>query len=433
MAIVFGGGGAANGLGNLVVQLGALAVLAIHRKSVEDFLLNAPMMLRVLALASMAVPLLQLVPLPAQLWSALPRRELVSEALMVAGEPAGMWRPFSVHLARTLVAFIGTLAPFTMIVLVSGIGREVAGRLLLVFGVMAFICALLGFVQISQANDFAMPYDGVEGTIVLYSLFANRNSAGVFFVLGCMALIVAPAPRQNALWQSARVVVFGVVAIATILTQSRSATALLGLTLIFALARFITQRRRGRGNARLSGGARRTLPFAIAMLIGALVLASALFAGRAQLTFDRYDHMEDARPQIWEDALYTARQFWPLGSGMGTFDEVFQLDESLEYLDPPLAGRAHNDFIEVAIEAGAIGLALIALWLVWIVAAAFRARSSAWRWYGWASAAGLVVIALQSLTDYPLRSQTLLCVAGMLAGILGNVLRKRKAGDDNSP
>ncbi|MCM0000318.1 MAG: hypothetical protein NBV68_13110, partial [Erythrobacter sp.] len=85
---------------------------------------------------------------------------------------------------------------------------------------------------------------------------------------------------------------------------------------------------------------------------------------------------------------------------------------SLENLTLRRPGRVHNDYIELAIEAGAPGLALLAAWVVLLAWLTWRARGSAMRWVGWAGSAFILAIALQSITDYPLRIQTILAFAG---------------------
>ena len=59
-------------------------------------------------------------------------------------------------------------------------------------------------------------------------------------------------------------------------------------------------------------------------------------------------------------------------------------------------------------------------WLSW------RARTAALRWAGWAGSAFLLAIALQSITDYPLRNQTMLACAGYALLLLTRIATDRK-------
>jgi exopolysaccharide production protein ExoQ len=92
---------------------------------------------------------------------------------------------------------------------------------------------------------------------------------------------------------------------------------------------------------------------------------------------------------------------------------VFQVDESLENLTRRRAGRAHNDYIELAVEAGIAGLALAGAWLLLLGWLSWQARRSSLRWAAWSGSGFLLAIALQSITDYPLRNQTMLAFAGI--------------------
>ena len=54
-------------------------------------------------------------------------------------------------------------------------------------------------------------------------------------------------------------------------------------------------------------------------------------------------------------------------------------------------------------------------WLSW------RAGRSQYRWPAWGSGAILLAVALQSITDYPLRNQTMLAVAAFAILMLARI------------
>ena len=153
------------------------------------------------------------------------------------------------------------------------------------------------------------------------------------------------------------------------------------------------------------------------VLVAALA-ASAVTGGRAELAIDRFGTIQTDRLEMWSDAALAAAHYWPAGAGTGTFDEVFQVDESLEHISPARARRAHNDYLELAMDNGLLGLVLLACWWCWCLAAVIRARHDHDRWQARAAWTGLVCLALQSALDYPLRSEALLCVAGLLIAML---------------
>ena len=137
----------------------------------------------------------------------------------------------------------------------------------------------------------------------------------------------------------------------------------------------------------------------------------------------RFDNLDDHRPHIWIDTLTAIDRFWPVGSGIGTFDEVFQIDESLEHLTPARAGRAHNDYLEIALESGVVGLALALVWMAFLCIRSVQAIREGGNCCS--AACIFALMALQSISDYPLRNQTLLCVAGLVLALLIQSPRQR--------
>ena len=115
---------------------------------------------------------------------------------------------------------------------------------------------------------------------------------------------------------------------------------------------------------------------------------------------------------------------------MGTFDEVFQADESLENLTQRRAGRAHNDYLEVAIESGMACVILVAAWLAAWLFLTWRARLSSDRWIAWTGSAILLAIALQSIVDYPLRNQAMLSVAALAFLLLARCVEPEKEAQE---
>lgn len=425
IAMVLGGGGAAYGLRNLGVQLAALFILAFHAPLVLRFFRQAPRSLVALVALSLIFPLVQIVPLPPNVWQALPGREPIVESLAIAGLDTAAWFPISTSPVRTLVALCGTFAPATIVIIGTCLPREDKLLLLQTLIATALAAFLWGAIQLSGANSWGLLFDERKEPGVLYATFANRNSTALFFVIALCALAGMPRPRNMA-WLVGMVSAGVLLFVGTILTQSRSGMTLLVLpTGLLALRLAITLLR---GGAQTGGQHRRWwwLGGAGAAVLGLAVIASAMTGGRAADSFARFSDMTTDRPEMWEDGIYAAGQYWPVGSGMGTFDDVFQIHESLEYVSPLRAGRAHNDYIELAIECGVFGLALAAAWLIWIAWNALKAGEASTRWLRLGAGAGLLAIALQALLDYPLRNQTLLCAAAVLVVVLAGKRRAKR-------
>lgn len=413
VALVFGGGGVSQGIYNLIVQLCALGLLAANGDRVLAFFRTAPRPLRWLAGLSLALPLIQLVPLPPALWGRLPGHDLVARALGLIGE-ADSWRPITVNAHRGMLAFIGLIAPFTVLAIVGRPAAEDVRFYMRLVVALGLACFLLGAFQFASANRLAVLHDETIGQSELYGTFANRNSTGLFFVIALVALAaVAARERAGGLPRLLSGLVAAALIIGVVLTHSRSSMALLAVPAAF----FVLLQWRRRGGLVRSRGAR----MAIVAGIGVLALAGVVLGmtnARLGAGLTRFDELQDTRLLIWQDARITLERFSPMGAGIGTFDEVFQIDESMEHLDPAKAGRAHNDYLEIAIEAGLPGLALLAAWLGWLGLGGWRVLRANDRIEEQAAAMVIAAIALQSIIDYPLRNQTLQCIAALMVAIL---------------
>lgn len=413
VAFLFGGGGSGAGVANLVVQLTALAVIAFGREAFLEFFSDAPRPFAVLVGLTILLPLLQCVPLPPAIWHNLPGRELALESLSLVGRQDS-WMPFSLNVRRTFIAFLALLPALTILVLTwraDGADRRVLLTVLVACGAAGII---LGTQQLAFGNREFVFYAQAVGSPDLQGTFANRNTAGLFADIALCALIgLLWARRPSPTLLVVGAVITTLLLLGIFLTRSRSSMVLTFVPVLLFLLylwniRGAWLKSRSRFIGLFAGGA-------------AVFLALVLLAGNARIerSLARFDTFQDARPAIWQDTKISISRFWPVGSGIGTFDEVFQLDESLENLSPGRAARAHNEYLETALESGIIGPLLLAAWTAIIGFATWRGiREAGEPGQRLAAAAVFTLLAFQSILDYPLRSQTLLCVAGLMLGLL---------------
>jgi O-antigen ligase len=113
--------------------------------------------------------------------------------------------------------------------------------------------------------------------------------------------------------------------------------------------------------------------------------------------------------------------FAPLGSGAGSFAPVYQMFERVDLMGPAFVNHAHDDFIEVWLEAGVAGAALAAAFLAWWVSATWNVVQDR-RGHGAAlSLAGSLVVGMilvHSLVDYPLRTPALAVLFAFACGLI---------------
>ena len=427
VAFACGGGGSVYGLANLVVQLAALAVLALLGGSALRFWRESPLPLRILIALSLLVPLVQIIPLPESLWLMLPGHDLAARSFEAAGT-AG-WMTWSVAPLRTALALTALITPLAVVMAGWTLPRQhllTLGWLVVMLGI---VTTLMGLVQLNPAGDNLVLYPARDPGAFLVGTFANRNSTALFlgFSLALACLLPAPKPHPAVPW--VRLGLASLLLVAVILTKSRTGLALaaipLGLAGLRAIGWLLARRSPSAGTQ--SG------PHPALLVLGAIALGATAIGGLAIVapgqvagTLERFQAKDDPRRYIWEDAVFAVDRYWATGAGMGTFDDVFQIDESLENLTLRTAGRAHNDYLELAIEAGLPGLILAVCWIAAGLAMAWQARRSQYAWAGWAGGAFLLAIALQSVTDYPLRNQTNLAFAGFALLLLARTARRER-------
>lgn len=421
LALLLGGGGIVYGVRHFIIQAFALGLLALHSGKTAAFLKEAPKFLVLLVLLSVALPLLQLLPLPPSIWQSLPGRDLVTQSVGLAGYDTEAWRPFSVDPIRTLLSFCATIAPATVIALGFGLSLQHKRRLVWTVLALALFILLLGFIQLASGNTAAMTQWITPDNDVLYATFSNRNSGGVFFVM--VAVVAATLSVRGGMVQS--LVLAGAVillALGAVLTQSRTSMSLLAVLVGICAIRGFTYWRAQRTGAQAGGVSNLQLGgiVIVALALPLALFASAVSGGRAAESFERFSVIQQDRFERWDDATYAIDRYWPVGAGMGSFDEVFQIDESLEYLSPPRAGRAHNDYLEILIESGIVGPLLILGWIIWSVWALTRPGTPEERWLRLGGFAALGCILLQSIMDYPLRSQALITLAALWVVLLAS-------------
>lgn len=405
LAVLLGGGGSPAPLAETGLLLCTLLILALAvARGVEPIaLLRCDRRWGLLLVAVLALPLLQLIPLPVALWTQLPGRGVATAALAAAGDrDAAM--PWAMLPDGAVAAALALLPALAMALLAAALPPPLRVRLVLVLAALAGVAALLGLVQFIRGPEHQLSgYADVHRGWGI-GFFANRNAQGDLLAVGLVAAVLL-IDRHRARLASVPARVGAALAVllllaAAVASGSRMGMAVTAVPVLLALG--------------LAG--RRAPVLAGVLAVGAAVL---LVGGTA---LDRVTaRAGDAgnRTEIWGDSLFVARMVAPSGAGMGSFQPLYTAAERLDHVQPTIANRAHNDWLELAIEGGVPALALLALLLGFV---AVRTRR------GWrdpdpdrrllARFAGLtaLIFAAHSVVDYPLRTLTLLTVAGLAAG-----------------
>jgi O-antigen ligase len=420
-AAVFGGASREDPLRLAAVELCALPLtaLAIRRTTFgEAGEIGATGFPLTLLAMIVAVPLLQLIPLPPSVWTVLPGQAPRAEGLRLARFPTP-WLPLSLSPGDTGRAALALIPPTAMFLATLSLGAAERRRLAWLWIALAVAGLAVGLGQVATPSGGpAYPYRTTNlGSLV--GLFANRNhEAGFLLALlpfaAALALPAAPGEHRRAgarglgatPWMAWPFMLVSIVALGVI--RSRAGLILAAPATLAAVA--VAWRGRGR---RLGGWPM----VVIAAAIGLAALAVALFGLDPILSrFDSHAPTE-LRFGAWPHVIAAARSFLPLGSGLGSFDRVFEAVEPLSLVGPTYFNHAHNDYLELWLETGWTGAAILAPFLVWFIHATWRA----WRLgppLAQASGAAIALLMAQSVVDYPLRTETLAVLFAFCCGVL---------------
>ena len=128
------------------------------------------------------------------------------------------------------------------------------------------------------------------------------------------------------------------------------------------------------------------------------------------------DSALQTRDVYWQPVLEMATQYLPFGSGPGSFVATYNIIESQELITQNFLNHAHNDFLEYYAAFGLLAIGPIIILILSIrkpLISTWKARSNKNKdtTFGILGLACLVIIALGSLGDYPLRTPFIATIA----------------------
>ena len=429
-AFLLGGGSRADITSLIVLRPLAVLILGYGLSRLELDHIRGNRFVFLMALAILALPALHLLPLPPAWWGTLPGRDLVTAIDRAAGL-GQVWRPLSLAPDATLNALEAALVPFAVLVLGVQLDVRARQRLVGVVLILGGISAVLGLAQVLDGTNLSLYFYKVTNDGKAVGLFANRNHQALLLAaLLPMLAVWGDSSEREGVSESGRQravagKLFGVLAGLALLplimiTGSRAglllaATALVLVGLLFRRGAW----REPVAGSRLSSNVilrvRAALPIAIGLVCLGVAALTAWF-GRAAAWQRLFASApgEDMRflivPTVWPQI----RANFPFGTGIGSFERVYQVYEPDSLLEPTYMNHAHNDWLELILTGGLPALALL---IVAIAAICLRTRrlfamrheqSGEMR----LARLGMVLIlltAMASLGDYPLRVPSLAC------------------------
>lgn len=423
LALLFGGGTQAGLWSDVVVELAALPLIpwAIARLSSARLGWQARWAIGLLC-AIVALPLLQLVPLPHALWSAIPGRAEISAAYREAGMD-WPWLPISLDPTATWRSLV-SLLPAAAIFL-AALSLSHAARRVLVAMIVAAACVSvpLDLLQIMGGPESPLRFYAVTNNARAVGFFANANHyvallyCAIPFAVALALGAASEYRRRRGFTVALLVVLLGAIVIGIALAVSRAGLA---LGLLAGLASLAIAWRQNSGGS----GRRLWLTSAAGLLAALFVVFQFGFVNLSE-RIDVTINLEDLR---WPVARVTARAalaHMPLGSGLGTFVPIYDMFAPRTLLADRFVNHAHDDWLELWLTGGVPALVLAATFLAWFLSAAVTCWRRAppempARGVLLARAASIVVALLMahSALDYPLRTLALGVVFALAGALL---------------
>lgn len=433
-----GGSSRADALGLLYLRPAAvLAIVALLWDPVPAGRLRAIRVPLLLLAAFAAIMLVQLIPLPPELWASLPGHGRFAEGDRLVGNAP--WRPISLSPDLTLNALASMVVPAALLIGTTLLPRDSQSALLVAMIVIAALSALIGIAQLAGGADSPLYFYTVHSEGAPVGFFANRNHQAAFLAMAIPMLSVwAILPVANARLRGLRygLSLVGVLFLVPMIlaTGSRAGLGLgmLGLAIagLFMFRTFLVLIRdlppMWRWPARL-------VPLcAFVAVVGAAVAFSRDQAFVRLVEAEAYD---DSRFTEFPAFIEMARAFFPFGSGFGTFDPAFRAFEPDSALKLVFLNHAHNEPVELLITAGlggALVLISVILWWGWRTFSVLNSGNAAQergvsRMHSIAfvtmARLGSVILllgGLASIVDYPARTPLMAAVLAISFAWLAN-------------
>ena len=422
----------------LLMELAALALLAgLARQPPVDWQpLSRPA--RIFLTLLFLLPLAQLLPVPMTVWASLPGRAFYAEALRLVGDGGASldWRAISLIPAATEATWLALLPPLAVFLVAIHLSGPRVLVLALVFLGIATGEALLGLIQYGDGPNSLFRFGNTLMGDAASGTYTNRNHlAGLLEMALPVALALLAATvghgmppyssrgrgrrkrtfrRWLARFSVARInqaTLFGAMALAILLglifTRSRAGVSLAMLAILLCTTLFSA--RLGGRNAYGLMGTFTAIGIGLASLIGLAPIWSR---------FAYADPFEEGRWKVFDATVQAIGEFFPLGSGAGTFVDVLRRFHPAEFPGVTI-NRAHNDYLEWLLEFGLPAALLIAAWLIFY----FRQWGRVWTRGDWTpfrfvqagAGIGLLLMMLHTLVDFNLRIPANAVFAALLA------------------
>lgn len=365
----------------------------------------------------------QLLPLPPAVWTNLPGRELLIQGYATLGYQLP-WLPVSLTPFETVAAALSLLPPTAIFLAILRTSQKESWLVAsLLFGTIVGI--FVGALQVAgggpgQSWWYFYPITN-EGAV---GFFANRNHMGTLLLVSipfATAVMVSSASRARQ--HTMAIAAAGTGILLVLITGLALNWSLAALSLAIPVVFFSALMLPPGWSVR-----RFVFPAGALAFIGCVIFLTSSPIARELGGQDLSSFQ--SRSEIWSRTADLVYQYFPAGSGLGSFESVYPLAEDPSAVRSTFVNHAHNDYLEVLLELGAAGLILILVFLAWwgvLIAQVWRSTISSQ--YARAATIASGALLAHSFVDYPLRTGAISAVLGMCLALMSQSRQQQKGFD----
>jgi O-antigen ligase len=372
----------------------------------------------IVAAASLALVLAQLLPLPYSMWALLPGRQLVVDTFSTLGLTP-FWLPLTLSPWATKAAAVALLPAiagfFSLLTVRPNEHLKVAAT---VIG-CAMIGLFIGFAQKSLGSAAGLHFYNENAGNTASGTFGNRNffAAQLFTSIpfvAALATTLSHSRRMRAPVVIAFAAIYMALLVAGLAVTSSRAGVVLAIVSVLLSVMYVYRHPETSGKGKQS----RWTFYAI---LGSFFLVTQIgLVGLTRLA--ETDPVNDYRGDIYAVTWQAIQAYFPAGSGFGTFVPVYQQFETPQVIVSSYINHAHNDWMQIVLEGGAPALVLLLAFLFVFLACVVRVSrlSSNIPQHAYARAALVTVflMLLHGLVDFALRTPALLSLFAVCCGMI---------------
>lgn len=400
LCLLLGGASAAGYWANAFLQLTALVIIGwalLERRPIP--MPRASRQLLGLAILLLLIVIVQLVPLPPGIWTSLPGREEIVSGYRLLGMDLP-WLPISVVPLLTVASLVWLLPALAVLLGMTRLGAFRPSWIALILAGVTATGIALGALQ--RAGNEAAYFYRITNYGQATGFFSNANHMAtqlmVTIAFAAALYLVAREKSRSAQRTSALLVILagaaGVLVVGIAINGSLAGAGL-SVPVLGASALMILSRKR-------------KVPVWSVLPIAGLALAAvaAIFIMPLGNNLTGADRVSPVSRRVsFANTIDAARDYFPTGSGVGSFNTIYPMYEDQGTLTTTYVNHAHSDLLEIALETGLFGMALLALFLLWWA----RRTILIWRYeepdpFARAATIASAAILAHSLVDYPLRT-----------------------------